>query len=125
MRLTIRDAASAVLVVAILVPYAGYLWQGEMPFIEDPRGMSAVALILGAAAFLAAGRLMSTGTLGRIETALVGLTLALGVVALVLAETVAAEALLATFIAATVLVWTVQMLHHAGIIPIRRHAAHR
>jgi hypothetical protein len=128
MKLTIRDAIASVLVAAILVPYAGYLWQGEMPFIQDPRGMSATALILGVAAFLTAGRLFHTGTLGKVETGLAVVSVVVGIAALLLAETVAAEALLAAFIATIVVVWAVQMLHHAGFITTgttRSAALHR
>lgn len=49
MRLTLRDLVATILVAAIGVPYVGYLVNGEMPFIKDPRGMSAVGLVLGAA----------------------------------------------------------------------------
>jgi len=116
MKLTIRDAIASVLVAAILVPYVGYLWQGEMPFIKDPRGMSATALILGLAAFLTAGRKTDTGPLTKVELGLGLVSFGIGVVALVLAETAAAEVLLAVFIATIVVVWAVQMLHHAGLI---------
>ena len=50
MRLTLRDLVATILVAAVGVPYVGYLVNGEMPFIKDPRGMSAVGLVLGAAA---------------------------------------------------------------------------
>ena len=41
MKLTLRDGIATLLVAAILVPYVGYLVNGEMPFIKDPRGMAA------------------------------------------------------------------------------------
>ena len=46
MRLKARDLVATLLVVAIAVPYVGYLIDGEMPFVKDARGMSAVGLIL-------------------------------------------------------------------------------
>ena len=52
MKLKVKDLVGSLLVLAIAVPYIGYLLNGEMPFVEDPRGMSAVGLVLGAAAFL-------------------------------------------------------------------------
>jgi hypothetical protein len=116
MKLTIRDAIASVLVAAILVPYVGYLWQGQMPFIEDPRGMSATALVLGVAAFLTAGRMFHTGTLGKVEIGLATVSAFVGIAALLIAETAAAEALLAAFFATIGVVWAVQMLHHAGFI---------
>jgi hypothetical protein len=70
MRLTIRDAVATVLVAAVLVPYLEYLVRGEMPFIEDPRGMPATGLVLGAAAFLVAGRMSSSKRLGRLDLGL-------------------------------------------------------
>jgi hypothetical protein len=78
--------------------------------------MSGTALVLGVAAFLAAGRISTDGTLNRLELGLALGSLALGIVALVLAETAAAEALLAVFVAAIVVTWAVEMLHHAGIV---------
>jgi hypothetical protein len=119
MRLTLRDAVAGVLVAGILVPYFGYLVRGEMPFIEDPRGMSATAIVLGVAAFLVAGRLSVSDTIGKVELALAVITLAFGIVTLALAETTAAEVLLAVFVAAVVGVWAVQLLHHAGWLPDR------
>ena len=41
----------------------GYLVNGEMPFVKDPRGMSAVGLLLGQAAFL----VLERGGLGRCD----------------------------------------------------------
>lgn len=56
MNATRRNVIATVLVLAIVVPYVGYLIAGEMPFIKDPRGMSATGLILGLAAALVVGR---------------------------------------------------------------------
>jgi hypothetical protein len=46
-----RDLFGTILVAAIAVPYFGYLINGEMPLIKDPRGMSATGLVLGVLAF--------------------------------------------------------------------------
>jgi hypothetical protein len=59
------------------------------------------------------------GTLDKLEFGLAMVSLAVGVVALIVAETAAAEALLAAFIATIVMVWAVEMLDHAGLIHIR------
>jgi hypothetical protein len=56
MRITTTDVIATLLVAAIVVPYLGYLAWGDMPFIQDPRGMAATGLILGLAAALVAGR---------------------------------------------------------------------
>src|SRR3954465_71814 len=54
--MTPKDVVATVLVALIVVPYINYLVAGEMPFIKDPGGMAASALILGTAAALIAGR---------------------------------------------------------------------
>ena len=51
MRLTLRDLIATALLLAIGIPYVGYLVAGEMPLVEDARGMSAVGLLLGAVMF--------------------------------------------------------------------------
>jgi hypothetical protein len=117
MKLTLRDGIASVLLAAILVPYVGYLVRGEMPFIQDPRGMSAAALVLGLAAYLVAVRATTGTPAGRMEVGLATATFVLGVVAVALAETAAAEVLLAVFVAAIVVTWAVTMLRHAGLLP--------
>jgi hypothetical protein len=104
-KLTIRDGIATGLLVAILVPYVGYLVRGEMPFVQDARGMSATGLVLGVVAYLVAGRITTATAAGRVELGAAVATFALGVAALVLAETVAAEVLLAVFVAAIVVTW--------------------
>ncbi len=116
MKLTLRDAVAVLFMAAILVPYAGYLIRGDMPFIQDPRGMSATALVLGTAAYLTAGRFTTATTIGKTEISLGIVTLALGLIALSFAEAAAAETLLGVFIAALVVTWGVQLLHHAGVL---------
>lgn len=66
----------------------------------------------------ACSRVSAPSTLGKVELGVALASLASGVAALALAETAAAEALLATFVATTVVVWTVEMLHRAGVIPV-------
>lgn len=116
MRLRARDLVATILVAAIGVPYVGYLINGDMPFIQDPRGMSGVGLILGVAAFLVMRSGDTVNRLGKAETGLAVLSLALGVVALALAETAAAEVLLAVFMGSILVVWAVELMHHAGIL---------
>ena len=121
MRLRMRDLIGTILVVAIGIPYVGYLINGEMPFIKDPRGMSAVGLLLGIAAFLV---MRSGDALDRLGTAEVGLatvSLVLGVVALAVAETAAAEVLLAIFMASILVVWAVDLMDHGGWLPGAGH----
>jgi hypothetical protein len=121
MRLKIRDLVATILVAAIAVPYIGYLINGEMPFIKDPRGMSATGLVLGVAAYLVLRRGDLFDRVGKAETGLAVLALVLGMVALALAETAAAEVLLAVFMGSILIVWAVELLDHAGVLPGAGH----
>ena len=117
MRLKSKDLLGSILFAAIAVPSVGYLINGEMPFIKDPRGMSATGLALGVVAYLVMRRDDLSDRVGKAETALAGTSLVLGIVALVLAETAAAEVLLAVFMASILIVWAVELMDHAGILP--------
>jgi hypothetical protein len=121
MRAKTKDLLATLLVAAIAVPYIGYLINGEMPFIKDPRGMAGTGLVLGVVAFLVLRRGDAVDTLGKVELGLGLGSLGLGVVALVLAETAAAEVLLAVFMASILLVWAVELLDHAGVLPGADH----
>jgi hypothetical protein len=129
MRLTWRDGVATLLVALIGVPYVGYLLQGEMPFIKDPRGMTAVGLVLGVAAFFVARRPSRAphDAASTAEDVLGLIAFGVGIIALILAEAAAAETLLAVFMAAIAVVWAVQMLHHAGVLSTGEgmRAAHR
>jgi hypothetical protein len=112
MRLKTRDVLASILLVLVAIPYVGYLINGEMPFVEDTRGMSAVGLVLATVAFLVVWRGDRQNKVWWF-TALVTTSLALGVVALALAETAAAEAMLAVFMASILVVWAVEMIDRA------------
>ena len=116
MKLSIRDGIATLLVAATVVPYFGFLLNGSMPFIKDPRAMAATAVLLGLAAVLFAGRLSGTSGIGIAELVLAVLTAALGVLAVLLAATGAGYALLAVLVGGVVLTWAVQMVHHSGIL---------
>ena len=124
MRGKAKDLVATLLVAAIAVPYIGYLINGEMPFIKDPRGMSGTGLVLGVVAFLVLRRGDAVDTtLGKVEIGLGLGALALGLVALVLTETAAAEVLLAVFMGSILVVWAVELLDHFGILPGAGHRA--
>lgn len=116
MTIKARDWVATALVALIAVAYIGYLIRGEMPFIEDPRGMSATGLVLGVAAYLTMTWGDAFDRTGKTETALAAVALALGVVAVVFAEAAAAETLLAVFMAAIALVWAMKMVDHTGLV---------
>jgi membrane-bound ClpP family serine protease len=117
MRLKLKDLIATILFAAIAVPYIGYLINGEMPFIKDPRGMSATGLVLGTVAFLVMRQDDLFDRVGKAETALAAVSLVLGLVALGLAETAAAEMLLAVFMGSILVVWAVELMDHAGMLP--------
>ena len=117
MRLTMRDAIATVLVAAVAVPYVGYLVDGEMPFVQDARGMSAVGLVLGVVAFFVMRGGNVKDRVGVTENVLASLALVLGLLALALAETAAAEVLLAAFMVSILVVWATEVADHAGWVP--------
>ena len=116
MRLTLRDAVTTVFVAAIGVPYIGFLIRRSMPFIQDPRGMAGTGLVLGVAAFLAFGHPILASRLGKVQLVLDVAALTAGVAALAFAETVAADTLLALFMALIAVAWAVTILDHAGLV---------
>lgn len=116
MKLKLRDLAATLLVAAIAVPYVGYLVRGDMPFIEDPTGMTATGLVLGLVAYLVISRGDPLDRVGKIEAVAAAATLALGVVALAFAETGAAEALLAAFMVAIGVVFVMKLVDHVDVL---------
>lgn len=115
MKFTWKNTAATVFVAAIVLPYVGYLVWGEMPFIQDPRGMAGTGLVLGiAAATLAVRHWFAPGAMQR-ATLLTGTTaLGLGIAALWTQN----EILLATFVTAIVVTWALGTLIH-----VREHPA--
>jgi uncharacterized membrane protein len=117
MKLRFKDLIATILVAAIAAPYVGYRINGELPFIKDPRGMSATGLVLGVVAYLVMRRDDLFDRVGKAETALAAVSLVLGLVAFILAETAAAELLLAVFMGSILVVWAVELMDHADILP--------
>jgi hypothetical protein len=120
MRLTWKDAVATLLFAAIVVPYAGYLAWGSMPFIQDPTGMAGVGLILGAiAAYVGGWIVVRAGNAVRYLTATLGLvSLALGLLALAgenLFSSTVWEYILGGFIAGIVLLWGIAIGRHSGL----------
>lgn len=121
MRFQTKDVISTALVVAIAVPYVGFLVNGEMPLIKDERGMAAVGLVLALAAYLVMERGDAVDRTDKMEIGLAVASLAIGAAALVLAETAAAEVLLATFMGSVLVVWAVKVMDHTGMLHIAGH----
>ncbi|HET9111509.1 MAG TPA: hypothetical protein VFN78_11840 [Ktedonobacterales bacterium] len=122
MRLTVRDGIATLLLVAIAIPYIGYLINGSMPFIQDPTGMAATGLILGAAAALVGGWIVLRGGMFvELTTVVVGVVAAaLGIGALLsenLFDPMVREIVLGGFMAAIVVLWGFALLRHGGVVP--------
>ncbi len=79
--------------------------------------MSGLGLILGTVAFLVMRFGDAFDRLGRTGTGLAVVSPAPGIVALLLAETAAAEVLLAVFMASILVVGAVELMDHAGLLP--------
>ncbi len=122
MKLTFRDAIASLLVVGIAVPYVGYLVNDEMPFIQDARGMAAVGLVLGSIAFLVLQSGNADDRVGAGEGVAAIVSMGLGLAALLLAETAAAEVLLAVFMGSILLVYAFEVADHAGLVHAHAHA---
>ena len=78
MKLKLRELIGTVLVIAMGIPYVGYLLTGEMPFVKDPRGMAAAGLVLGAAGFLVMRSGDRLDRAGKVETDLAAGAFVLG-----------------------------------------------
>jgi hypothetical protein len=114
MRLRARDVIALVLVAAAVVPYVGYLIEGEMPLISSTREMASTGIFFGALAFWIIRGGNRPGRLGRIEAGLAVLAVTLYVVTIALAATAAADLLLAAFMLAVVVVFAVDLLDQSG-----------
>lgn len=121
-RLTVRDYAATALVALILVPYLGYLAWDDTPVLQDPRALAGWGIALGLPAFVIIQGADIMDWTGRAEIGLASVSLLLGMAALVLSETAAADLLLAAFMASILVVWLVEILDHVGALP--RHPVH-
>jgi hypothetical protein len=108
-RLTFKDLVATVVVAAVAIPYLGYLVRGEMPFIDDPRGMAGVG-IAGLILCFAAWGLGIRSTFGKVMLLVGAAALGLGVAAASIGA--GSELLLAVFMGAIGLVWLVETGYH-------------
>jgi len=117
MRITRSQAISTLLVALIAVPYVGYLISGSMPFVQDPRGMSAIGLVLGTAAFLVVDRSHESTRRRDVGRWLAVASAGVGVATFAFAEMAFAEPLLAVFMATVLVVWAVHALNRPDVTP--------
>ena len=113
MRLTWKDGVATALLAAVVIPYGGYLIRGEMPFIQDPRGMAATGIVGLLLCFAARGIGVHT-TFGKVMAVLGAAAIGLGLAAALIGAE-GSEVLLATFVGAIVLVWALETAFHAGL----------
>jgi len=125
MKLGTRDLMAALLMAAVVAPYAGLLVRGRAPGEFDVRTMSIIALVLGLAALAVAGDIKVSTLLGRAEIGFAAGATALGVVAIVFAYTVFGPLLLGALVTGLLLTWAMQLLDHAGYSPTDRHGSRR
>lgn len=109
-RLRIRDLLALLLLVAVLVPYVGYLVDGEMPLIENAQAMASTGLLMGGLAFWVIRGGRRPLRLGKVEAGAAGLALVLYILTIALGSTSAAELLLGAFICSLLLVFTLDLL---------------
>lgn len=123
MRITVKNIVATLLVAGIVVPYVGYLAWGQMPFIQDPRGMAATGLVLGLVAAAVAGRdALAHEPMHRAAVGAGVVALGLGIAALWAATS---EALLALFVVAVVVTWALgEIAATHGTVATHRPMAH-
>ena len=121
-KLTFRDMLATLIVAAAVVPFIGYSVRGSMPFVQDPRGMAGVGIVVCLLTFAAFGREgLGTGAFQRLMLTLGVLTLGFGIAALIV-ET--SWALLVPMAAGLVIIWASALLHDAGYLAPAHPAGH-
>lgn len=124
-RLRLWDGVATAAVIALAIPYIGYLVRGSMPLIHDERGLAGLGLALALVGFMALGRARVPSILSPLDAGLQFGTLAIGVIALALSETLVGTGLVAVFMLAIFATWAIEILEHAGARPPRFHWHHQ
>ena len=117
MKFTMRDVLGTVLFLAAGLVYWAFLVDAQTLFTTDERGMTVVGLFLGAMAFLVTRLGDAFDTTGRLEWTVAGVSLALGVVALILSGSASAATWLAVFMTSLAVVWLMELVDHVGWLP--------
>lgn len=130
MRITGKDAIASVLVAAIVIFYIGYVANGSMPLVQDPTGMAAVGLILGAVAAAIGGWIaLHEGRVAEITTGALGIVSAvLGILALLgehVFSATASQWVLGAFMAGVVTLWALSLVRHSGALTAERRPTSR
>ena len=120
MHFTWKDLAATVAVGATVVPFVGFMSTGSMPFVQDPTGMAAVALVLGLIAAAVGGWFDERSALAQFAAFVVGLGgLAVGLLVLVsenFLDVSTRDGLLIAGMAAMVVLWAVAIIRHGGLV---------
>lgn len=113
MRLSRRDVLASLVMLAVVVPFAGYSILGSVPFVEDPRGMAGVALA-GALALMWVFRrdTFAPGTVGPVVSLLATVTVVTALLAIV-AET--SWAMLVPAVGGVVALWAAGLARHRHV----------
>jgi len=110
-RLTVKDGIATVVFAAVAIPYVGYVVRGEMPFVQDSRGMAAVGIVGLILSFVAWGVGIHS-VFGKVMLGIGLATLGVGIGA-VLVGVEGSELLLAIFMGAIAIVYITETAHHA------------
>jgi hypothetical protein len=110
MTFRIRDAAAVLLLAAVVVPYAGYLANGEVPLIENAQAMASTGLLLGGLAFWVIRGGRPSPRPGKVEAGSATAAVVLYTLTIALAGTPAVELLLGAFMGSLLLVFTADLL---------------
>lgn len=109
MRISRKDALASLVMLAVVVPFAGYSIRGSMPFVEDPRGMAGVALV-GALVLVWVhwGDTLARGNAGSVAPVLATATVGAAVIALAMGTS---WAMLVPAVAGVVALWAFGLAH--------------
>lgn len=121
MQVRLRDLLATGLVLALVLPYLAYLAVGELPLIDTPRDMTAVALIPGGAVIYVLVSAEQYDAQGWFVVTLAGACALAGFLALGLTGSSVAGVLLAVFVALVIVIWTVDLAEHTTFPARPRH----
>lgn len=120
-RLTFRDAIATVVLAAVAIPYIGYIVWGEVPLIQDPRGMATVGILGLILSFVAWGIGLHS-TFGKVML-LVGLaSIGIGLAAAFIGSE-GSELLLVFFMTVVAVIYVAEIAYHASVGQPAHHSS--